>query len=207
MISFEMDLARSTGMAKPRPMLPELGWPVGLGAVAPAVGTPTNLAAQSTSAPPLLPGLIAASVWMAETSSAVLPLSAGTSIVRSRGADDPAGHGARQPEWRAERDDRLADLHVLRGAQRDGRIRVLPAGLDHGQVRQRVATDQGGRGRDAVAEHRQGRPPTILPVTVLIGVSCPLRRSAHRRPPLDLSHGARAGGERTSPGQGDRDRL
>jgi hypothetical protein len=64
-------------------MFPGLDWPVGLGTVAPAVGTPTSSAAQLTRAPPLLPGLIAASVWTAETSSAVLPSSAGTATVRS----------------------------------------------------------------------------------------------------------------------------
>src|SRR5689334_19750255 len=72
MISSAMDLARSTGMAKPSPMLPPPDSPEGLGTVAPAVGTPTSLPAQSTSAPPLLPGLMEASVCTADTSSAVL---------------------------------------------------------------------------------------------------------------------------------------
>src|ERR1700748_2325360 len=48
MISSAMDLARSTGMAKPSPMLPPPDSPEGLGTVAPAVGTPTSLPAQST---------------------------------------------------------------------------------------------------------------------------------------------------------------
>ena len=65
MISSAMDLARSTGMAKPSPMLPPPDSPEGLGTVAQAVGTPTSLPAQSTRAPPLLPGLMEASVCTA----------------------------------------------------------------------------------------------------------------------------------------------
>ena len=53
------------------------------GTVAPAVGTPTSWSSQFTSAPPLLPGLIAASVCTAPTSSAWPPLSPGTWTVRS----------------------------------------------------------------------------------------------------------------------------
>ncbi len=83
MISFEIDLARSTGMANPRPMLPPPASPEGLGTVAPAVGTPISCPSQLTSAPPLFPGLMAASVCTAETSSAWPPLSPGTWTVRS----------------------------------------------------------------------------------------------------------------------------
>ena len=54
-----------------------------MGTVAPAVGTPTRSPEQFTSAPPLLPGLIAASVCSADTSSAERSSSAGTSTVRS----------------------------------------------------------------------------------------------------------------------------
>src|SRR5215472_10522112 len=82
MISSDMVLARSTGMAKPSPMLPPLDSPEGLGTVAPAVGTPTSWPAQLTMEPPLLPGLMEASVWTADTSSAVLSLSPGTWMVR-----------------------------------------------------------------------------------------------------------------------------
>src|SRR6202012_4986312 len=57
--------------------------PEALGIVAPADGTPTSWPAQLTSAPPLLPGLMAASVCRADTSSAERSFSPGTSIVRS----------------------------------------------------------------------------------------------------------------------------
>ena len=57
-------LAWSTGIAKPRPMLPP--WASGSPPiVAIAEFTPTSSPAMFTSAPPELPGLIAASVWMA----------------------------------------------------------------------------------------------------------------------------------------------
>src|SRR5580700_9860917 len=85
MISSAMDLARSTGMAKPSPTLP----PPEPGTVAPAVGTPTSWPAQLTRAPPLLPGLMEASVCMADTSSADLSFSPGTSTVRSRALTMP----------------------------------------------------------------------------------------------------------------------
>src|SRR5690349_10701209 len=64
-------------------MLPPDGGPAGLGTVAPAVGTPTRCPLQSTSAPPLLPGLMAASVCTADTSNAWRLFSPGTCTVRS----------------------------------------------------------------------------------------------------------------------------
>src|SRR5580698_1788575 len=82
MISSEMVLAMLTWIAKPSPTLPEDEPPDGLGTLAPAVGTPTRSPSQFTSAPPLFPGLIAASVCNADTSSADLSASPGTSTVR-----------------------------------------------------------------------------------------------------------------------------
>src|SRR5690348_10249807 len=70
MISSATRRARYEGMAKPRPILPPLASPELDGTVAPAVGMPTNGPAQLTIAPPLLPGLMAASVWTASTGSA-----------------------------------------------------------------------------------------------------------------------------------------
>ena len=84
MISSAMVVARLTGMAKPSPMLPPDDSPDELGTVAPAVGTPMSWPEQLTMAPPLLPGLMAASLWIAETSSAAVLFSAGTWMVRSR---------------------------------------------------------------------------------------------------------------------------
>jgi hypothetical protein len=62
MMSLVIVFARSTGIAKPSPMLPPLDSPDEVGTVAPAVGTPINCPEQLTIAPPLLPGLMAASV-------------------------------------------------------------------------------------------------------------------------------------------------
>jgi hypothetical protein len=80
-----MSIAKSTGIAKPRPTLP----PPPPGGAAPAVGTPTRRPSQFTSAPPLLPGLIGASVWTAAV-MAVAPLSAGTLTMRSSALTMPA---------------------------------------------------------------------------------------------------------------------
>ena len=90
MISSATARARSTGTAKLRPTLPGLVWPEGLGTLAPAVLTPISRPPQSTSGPPLLPGLIDASVCTAPMSRAVTPLPAGTSTVRSSAATMPA---------------------------------------------------------------------------------------------------------------------
>ena len=63
MILSDTVVARFTGMAKPSPMLPPPDDPVGDGTVAPAVGTLIiSCPEQLTRAPPLFPGLIAASV-------------------------------------------------------------------------------------------------------------------------------------------------
>src|SRR5499426_1830992 len=113
MISSAMDLARSTGMAKPSPMLPPPDSPEGLGTVAPAVGTPTSLPSQLTRAPPLLPGLMEASVCTADTSSADLPLSPGTCTVRSSALtipdvtvpESPSGAPIATTGWPTRRDD------------------------------------------------------------------------------------------------------
>src|SRR6516165_4559491 len=107
MISSEMVLARSTGIAKPSPMLPPLDSPDELGTTAPADGMPMSWSAQLTIAPPLLPGLMAASDWIAFTSSAVVLSSPGTWIVRSRAltmpdvtvSDNPSGAPSTTTGW------------------------------------------------------------------------------------------------------------
>ena len=56
----------SIGMAKPRPIEPGSPWPVLVSvAVWIAESIPTTSPARLTSGPPELPGLIAASVWIA----------------------------------------------------------------------------------------------------------------------------------------------
>src|SRR5215472_3756905 len=107
MISSEMVLARSMGIAKPSPMLPALDSPEGLGTVAPADGMPTSWPLQLTIAPPLLPGLMAASDWIASTSNAVVLSSPGTWMVRSRAlmmpdvtvSDSPSGAPSTTTGW------------------------------------------------------------------------------------------------------------
>src|SRR5215469_180853 len=107
MISSEMVLARSMGIAKPSPMLPPLDSPEGLGTVAPADGMPRSWPLQLTIAPPLLPGLMAASDWIASTNSAVLLSSPGTWMVRLRALmmpdvtvpDNPSGAPTTTTGW------------------------------------------------------------------------------------------------------------
>jgi hypothetical protein len=125
MISFEMVLPRSTGIAKPSPMLPPDDSPVELGTVAPAVGMPMSSPEQFTRAPPLLPGLIAASVCTADTRSAELSFSAGTSTVRSSALtmpevtvpDRPSGAPRTTTGWptRTESDEPIAMAFRLNG--------------------------------------------------------------------------------------------
>ena len=75
---------------------------------------PTTLPVMSTSAPPLLPGLIAASVWMAGY-VVLLPVAVGADVDRAvQRADDAAGDGGVEAERRADRHDALADLEVAR---------------------------------------------------------------------------------------------
>src|SRR5262249_12363405 len=59
------------------------------GTVAPAVGTPTSWSSQLTRAPPLLPGLMAASVCTADTSSADLSFSPGPCPARPTAPTTP----------------------------------------------------------------------------------------------------------------------
>ncbi len=82
-------LAVGAGTANPSPMLPATGCPRESLAVAPAVGTPMRSPLQSASMPPLLPGLIDASVWMADTRRAVVSLSDGTRTLRPRPLTTP----------------------------------------------------------------------------------------------------------------------
>ena len=58
-------MAKSTGIAKPRPTLPPPVCPAEFGTVMIAVLIPTSEPEHVTRAPPLLPGLIDASVWRA----------------------------------------------------------------------------------------------------------------------------------------------
>ncbi len=104
--------AMSIGIAKPMPWL----WP------ATAVLMPMTLPLGSSSGPPLLPGLIAVSVWMRLVSR---PPSTG--MRAAEGRDDAAGDRVGELAERAADGDRLlADLDRRRVADRGGRQAGLP---------------------------------------------------------------------------------
>ena len=128
----------SIGIAKPMPWAPP----------AAAVLMPMTLPLGSNSGPPLLPGLIAVSVWMRlREDLAGLDRDAAT----ERG-DDPAGDRVRElAERAADGDGLLADLDRRRVTDRSGR-EPGRLDLDDGQVRQRVDAVDGRVERAAVLE-------------------------------------------------------
>ena len=107
----------STGTAKPTPSPPpERDWICEL--------MPTTRPLASSSGPPELPRLIAASVWIAP----VIGKSVSDSIVRSMAETTPTDSDCCSPNGRADRRDRRADLHVVAtGASGSGRS-VSPLG-------------------------------------------------------------------------------
>ena len=143
-------------MAKPRPIEPP----------SPAAGPaliaelmPTTLPSMSTSGPPELPGLIAASVWIAGNVSVALGSLAavrrGHRAVERR--DDALRHGALEAERRADRDDLLADLEVIGAAERRRGQAALAVGLDDGEVGLGVGADDRRLGVRAVVERDRDR--------------------------------------------------
>ena len=111
---------------------------------------PITSPAALTSGPPELPGLIAASVWIAL-------MNAGRRAVPGRHravhrADDAGGHRALEPEGRTDRDHRVADHHLVRVAERE-RGQAGPVHLEHGEVVVRGHADELCRGLAAVGEH------------------------------------------------------
>ena len=122
---------------------------------------PTTRPWESASAPPELPGLSAASVWMTSSISRAGGAAA-RRHARPRRADHAGRHGAGQPERVADGDHERAD------AQRVGvavlrRARHRPVGADDGQVGQRVAADDLEAGDGAVGERRL--PAVASPTT------------------------------------------
>ena len=92
-----ISLTMLEGMAKPTPCEPPEREKI-------AVLMPTTLPAMSTSAPPELPGLMAASVWMKTCASECAYLGAG------QRRDDAAGHGLADAERIADRQHLVAHL-------------------------------------------------------------------------------------------------
>src|SRR5206468_2544007 len=134
MISDAIRFAWSIGMAKPRPMLPPWEEPAESPAdsVAMALLTPITAPPESSSGPPELPGLIAASVWMASMRSSALPEAApaagggGDDVVVGEdvavGADDDPGAGvAAAALAHLQRDDAGQDPRCDGG---DGAVRA-----------------------------------------------------------------------------------
>ena len=105
--------------------------------------TPITCAALSSSGPPELPGLIGASVWITESISKPL----GAWMWRPSPETIPSVAVAVEPERVADRDRRIADLHVARVGELE-RLDALghAAGVDaeHGQVARDVRADHGG---------------------------------------------------------------
>ena len=118
------------GMAKPTPL--SLPWPVlVLEPETICELMPMTSPAESSSGPPELPGLSAASVWI--TPLMVAP--SGALICRFSGGDDAGGQRPVQPEWVPDRVCRVADLR-LAGVGEDERVQFEPARIDlqHGEV-------------------------------------------------------------------------
>ncbi len=139
-------ITSSIGMAKPRPIEPP--WSVvDVLVVLIAASMPTTWPARSTSGPPLLPGLIAASVWIAGYVVLLPWPSEPTSTGRSSALtmplvtvdSSPNGEPIATTPWPTAQLGGLAD----RG--RGEPVDVL--GLDHGGVGERVGAEDLGRRR------------------------------------------------------------
>ena len=149
-------MAWLTGMAKPTPMLPVCSSL--LPRVRMAELMPITRAWASTSGPPELPGLIAASVWIAvdegERASRRCRRPA-TTTGRSTAETMPWLTDSDEAERGAEREHRLADPERV-GVPGDQRAEVARRlDLDHGQVVRRAAADQG---RPSDAGRRRSHP-------------------------------------------------
>ena len=129
---------------------------------------PTTRPDMSTSAPPELPGLMAASVWIAgyvvlrlccgccscspNGSWGVCSCSEDTETGRFSADDDAGRHGRVKSVRRADRDHGLPHLQRARLAERSGGQVVHPVDLDDRDVGHRVGADDGGLLGGAVVE-------------------------------------------------------
>ena len=109
--------------------------------------TPTTAPLASSSGPPELPGLIAASVWM----TPVIVDAVGSLDVTADRRDDAARECLREAERAADRVDRVADLDAGSSASRSG-VSSPAAGVDlqHGEVLAGVAAEDLRGARRAV---------------------------------------------------------
>ena len=118
-----------------------------------AVLIPTTAPVESTSGPPELPGLIAASVWIASITALASVPAASRRTGRFTALTMPVGDGAGQPQRRSDRDHAVADDEAGRRSD-GGHHRVRDLHLHDGEVGLRVAPDDLGRGASAVVEDR-----------------------------------------------------
>ena len=158
------------GTASPRPQ------------PATAVLMPTTRDAESASAPPELPGLSAASVWMtSSTTRAVRPSRVGSdrpSPLTTPAVTEPAspsGLPTATTSWPTRSVAGVAEL---------GRRGSGGPGADDGEVGERIGADDVDVGLAAVAEHRAG--PRLAPATTWALVSSspsPVKTTAEPAPP------------------------
>ncbi len=134
------------GTARPRPQ------------PATAVLMPTTREEESASAPPLLPGLSAASVWMtSSTTRAVRPSRVGSerpSPLTTPAVTDPASPSGLPTATTS------CPTRSVAGVAEHGRRGSAGAGAEDGEVGERVGADDVDRRLAAVAEHR---PPARGP--------------------------------------------
>ena len=133
-----------------------------------AVLMPTTRPRPSTSAPPELPGLSAASVWMTSSMMRVAPPGAGGQRAAERG-DHAGGDRARVAVRVADRHDELADAQRARVAQLR-RLQPRRLGAQDGEVRQRVGADD-PRLEVAAVDERGPHPRAACPPTTCALVS------------------------------------
>ena len=148
-------ITSSMGIAKPRPIEPDADWPPSGdcdAAVRMEELMPTTAPVMSTSGPPELPGLMAASVWIAGYVVELPSSSEPTLTGRSRALTMPLVTVASRPNGEPiattpSPTPRLADLPMVAGGEVGDAL-----GLDHGGVGERVGAEDLGLGARAVVE-------------------------------------------------------
>src|SRR2546421_4916041 len=135
------------GMAKPTPLAGLLN----SGSIAVSVGTPITRPLRSRSAPPLLPGLMAALVWMAPR---ICPPPLPSLTVRSRALTRPPVAVPTMPSGLPRATTLWPDLHGGGVAQRR-RGQVLRGDLDDGEVVVGVGADDVRRQGRAIGKHHR----------------------------------------------------
>ena len=142
--------AVSIGIAKPRPIEPP-SFPDVAPMLRIAVLMPITAPVESTSGPPELPGLIAASVWMASITASAPESPASSRTGRSSALTMPCVTVPTRPSGEPMAITRVADGEARRRSDRRHHG-VRDVDLDDGQVGLRVAADDACRSAGAVGE-------------------------------------------------------